>query len=138
MKTSKQMAQEYIDEYPQAPKRSGYFIDYFGGKNGNKIKGKERKSLKYFMELNYLDTLFVVANETEFWDKFKSPLSRTVYMWGSSVLFDFNDNFYYELRNLEQEIIDNPIINNGKINIAKLNTQLQSVEDVFETDIIIL
>jgi hypothetical protein len=139
MKTSSQIAQEYIDEYPKVERnKDECLFDYYVGNNGKEIKGKNRKSLKYLMELNYLDTLFVDSAQKEFWDKLTSSTNRNIYMWGSSVLFDFNDNFYYELRNIEQAIIDNPTINSGKIKIAKINMQLQSVEDVFETDIIVL
>lgn len=139
MKTSSQMAKEYINEYPKVERdEDACLFDYYVGNNGKEIDGKNRVPMKYLMDLNFLDTLFVDSEQKEFWSKLASSVNRNVYMWGSSVLFDFDDNFYYELRGVEQSIIDSTITSSGKIKIVKINIQLQSVEDVFETDIIVL
>jgi hypothetical protein len=137
MKTSKEIAQEYIDEYPQA-EHDGYFIKYYKGSSGNKIKGKELKCLNFFMEENYLDTVFIDSKENNFWDKFTSSINRTIYIWENSILFDFNENYYYELAALDERIINHKFIKNKKIIIAKINIELQKVETDFEVDIIFL
>lgn len=135
-----EILQEYLKMFPKEEKNDDeYFLfSHYSGKNGNKIKAKQRHSLKYFMELNYLDTLFISSEETEFWEKFNNSVDYKIYLWGSSLLFDFNESYYYELRGIEQVIIDHPSVNNGKIIIAKINIELQEVETDFEVDIIIL
>ncbi len=141
MKTSAQMAQEYIDEYPKIERANNeYFIKFFSGNNGKSIKGKECKFLNYYMDLAYLDTMFIDSKEKDFWDKFNSSTEHKVYMWGSSILFDFNENFYYELPGLHEKFENNQslIVKNKRLKIAKLDFDLSIVEDMFESDIIIL
>lgn len=135
-----EMLQEYLKMFPKEENHNeGYSLfSHYSGKNGHKIKAKKTQLLKYFMELNYLDTLFIDSEEKEFWNKFKSPLKRNIFLWGSSLLFDFNNNYYYELAGIEQTIIDNPFVNSGKIIVAKINIELKIVEEDFEVDIIVL
>ncbi|NCQ50295.1 hypothetical protein GW796_00030 [archaeon] len=141
MKTSKQMAQEYIDEYSQVERNENECLfEYYKGNNGNEIKAKKTKYLKHYLDLNNLDTLLIDSKEKEFWDKINGSLACTVYMWGSSILFDFNENFYYELPCLRNELSgsDSFILKNQKSYIAKFNKNLENFEESFETDIIIL
>ncbi|NCQ50296.1 hypothetical protein GW796_00035 [archaeon] len=138
MKTSKEIAQAYINQYPKIENDNEYFITYYKGNKGNKIKGKELKCLNFFMEENYLDTLFIDSKEKEFWDKFNNSTESKIYIWKSSILFDFGDKFYYELASLDERIINHPFVKNNKIIIAKTNIELQKIETDFEVDIIIL
>lgn len=141
MKTSKEMAQEYIDEYPKVERTEDECLfEYYKGNNGNEIKAKKTKYLKYYLDLNNLDTLLIDSKEKEFWDKVSSSVDCTVYLWGSSILFDFNENFYYELPCLRNELGGTNcfILKNKKSYIAKFNKDLEKFEEAFETDIIIL
>lgn len=141
MKTSKEMAQEYINEYPKAERsKDECFIKYFTGNKGNSIEGKICKLLNFYMDLEYLDTIFIDSKEKHFFDKINSSKEHNVYMWGSSILFDFNENFYYELPGLHEKFVNEQslIIENKRFKLARFDIDLNVVEDIFESDIIIL
>ncbi len=141
MKTSKEMAQEYIDEYPKVEKnKDEYLFESYVGNNGNKIRAKKRKYLKYYTDDINLGVLFIDSQEEEFWSKIKNSKNNYVYMWGSSILFDFDENFYYQLCNFDEDIgkTYQNIITEKKAFICKYNNDSKNVEETFESDIIIL
>ncbi len=141
MKTSKEIAQEYINEYPKVERsKDEYFIKNFSGNNGKSIKGRECKLLNYYMDLAHLDTMFIDSKEKDFWNKLNNSTEHKIYMWGSSILFDFNEKFYYELPGLHEKFENNQslIVKNKRFKIAKIDVDSSMVEDIFESDIIIL
>lgn len=141
MKTSEEMAQEYINEYPKTERnKDEYFVKYFTGNNGKSIEGKTCKLLNFYMDLEHSDSIFIDSKEKHFFDKLNSSNEYNVYMWGSSILFDFNENFYYEVPGLHEKFENEQslIVKNKRFKIARFNIDLNVVEDIFESDIIIL
>lgn len=141
MKTSKEIAQEYINEYPKVERsKDEYLFENYVGNNGNKIKAKKRKYLKYYTDTVNFGSLFIDSREKEFWDKVINSVDYTVYIWGSSILFDFGDNFYYQLCDFDEDIGNtyNYIITNKIAYIIKYNFDSKDIEETFESDIIIL
>lgn len=141
MKTTQEIAQEYINEYPKVERNEEecLFENYIGN-NGNKIKAKKRKYLEYYTDTVNFGSLFIDSKEKEFWDKLISSNNITTYIWGSSILFDFGDNFYYQLCNFDEDIGNtyNYIMTNKSAYIIRYNSDLKDVEEIYKSDIIIL
>ena len=132
-----EILQEYLKMFPKE-EHNGYFIESYQGSNGNFIQGKKLKCLNFFTEKNYINTVFIDAKEEDFWKKIDSSIENKIYLLESSIVFDFNDNYYYELAPLNEIIINNEIVKNNKIIIVKFNFDLNKVERDVEVDIIIL
>lgn len=141
MKTSKEIALEYIDEYPKVERSEvNCLFENYIGNNGNKIKAKKRKSIQYYTDTVNFGSLFIDSKEKEFWDKVISSNDTTTYIWGSSILFDFGDNFYYQLCDFDEDIGNtyNYIMTNKVAHIIRYNFDSNHIEETFEFNMIVL